>query len=88
VIEDLRNHLAVHDRRLAFLFGGGTSSAVNIAPAPSVGEKRKHEPLIPAIDGLTEICSKAVRNMGEIQAAAWETFVKQCEQAVVAQFEF
>lgn len=81
VIEDLRNHLAVHDRRLTFLFGGGTSSAVNIAPAPSEGEKRKHEPLIPAIDGLTEICKSAVCDMGETQAAAWETLVKQCEQA-------
>ncbi len=32
VSEDLRNHLAMHDRRLSFLFGAGTSSAVNIAP--------------------------------------------------------
>ena len=81
VIEDIRNHLAAHDRRLAFLFGAGTSSAVNIAPPPSAGERRKHEPLIPGIDGLTETCGTAVGAMGDTQAAAWKTLVKQCEQA-------
>lgn len=80
VIEDIRNHLAAHDRHLAFLFGAGTSSAVNIAPAPAAGEKRKHEPLIPGIDGLTKVCSAAVGSMGAIEAAAWGTLVKQCEQ--------
>lgn len=81
VIEDVRNHLAVHDRRLLFLFGAGTSSAVNIAPAPSVGEKRAHEPLIPGIEGLTRICGAAVSGLGEIQSGAWMTLAKQCEQA-------
>lgn len=80
VIDDVRNHLAAHDRRLAFLFGAGTSSAVNIAPAPLQGEKSKHEPLIPGNEALTEICCTAVGNMGETQAAAWKTLVKQCEQ--------
>jgi hypothetical protein len=80
VVEDLRNHLAAHNRRLAFLFGAGTSSAVNIAPDPIAGEKRKHEPLIPGIDGLTEVCEVAVSNMGEPQKAAWMALVKQCEQ--------
>lgn len=31
VVEDLRNHLATHDRPLAFLFGAGTSYSINIA---------------------------------------------------------
>jgi len=79
VIDDLRSHLAAHDRQLAFLFGAGTSSAVNVAPAPAAGEKRKREPLIPGIDALTEVCRLAVAGMGENQAAAWETLVKQCE---------
>ncbi len=78
-IEDLRNHLATHDRRLAFLFGAGTSSSINIAPDPPAGEKRKHEPLIPGIDGLTTICSAAVRQMGKPQEAALTSLVKQCE---------
>ena len=79
VIDDLRSHLAAHDRQLAFLFGAGTSSAVNVAPAPAAGEKRKREPLIPGIDALTEVCRLAVVGMGGNQAAAWETLVKQCE---------
>ena len=80
VIEDLRNHLAMHDRRLSFLFGAGTSSAVNIAPAPPVGEKTKHVPLIPGIDGLTEFCRKAVSDLGKDQTNAWDTLVSQCKK--------
>ncbi len=80
VIEDVRNHLAAHDRRLAFLFGAGTSSAVNVAPPTAVGEKPKHEPLIPGSDGLTDVCRMAVGNIGSAQAAAWDTLVRQCEQ--------
>ncbi len=80
VIENIRNHLATHDRRLAFLFGAGTSSAVNIAPPPVAEEKPRHLPLIPSIDGLTELCGNAVMDVGKTQAAAWATLVKQCEQ--------
>ena len=80
VIENMRNHLATHDRHLAFLFGAGTSSAVNIAPNPAVGEKPRHVPLIPGIEGLTEVCGKAVCSIGETEAAAWVTLVKQCEK--------
>ncbi len=80
VIEDLRNHLAMHDRRLSFLFGAGTSSAVNVASDPPEGEKPKHKPLIPGIDGLTDICFTAVRQMGEEQAAAWDKLVSQCKK--------
>ncbi len=80
VIEDIRNHLATHDRRLAFLFGAGTSSAVNIAPDSTVGQKPKHEPLIPGIDGLTDICCSAVSNTGKSQSEAWKILVTQCDQ--------
>ena len=80
VIEDLRNHLAMHDRHLSFLFGAGTSSSINIAPDPPAGEKPTHEPLIPGIDGLTEVCRTEISDMGENQAKAWEMLVKQCEQ--------
>ena len=80
VVEDLRNHLAAHDRRLAFLFGAGTSSAVNIASAPAVGEKPRHESLIPGTDELTDVCRRAVVEMGGPQAAAWDALVRQCEQ--------
>ena len=80
MVEDLRNHLAAHDRHIAFLFGAGTSSSVNIAPAPHAGQKMKHEPLIPGIDGLTEVCHTMVSNMGKGQAEAWDILIKQCEQ--------
>lgn len=80
VAEDLRNHLAMHNRRLSFLFGAGTSSAVNIAPAPPVGEKPTHVPLIPGIDGLTEFCRKAVCELGKDQASAWDELVNQCKK--------
>ena len=80
VTEDLRNHLAMHDRRLSFLFGAGTSSAVNISPDPPVGEKPRHEPLIPGIDGLTEFCRKAVSDLGKDQTDAWNTLVNQCKK--------
>ena len=80
MIEDIRNHLAAHDRRLSFLFGAGTSSSINIAPAPAAGQKPKHEPLIPGIEALTEVCGAAVGALGTTQAAAWSALVKQCEQ--------
>jgi SIR2-like protein len=77
--EDLRNHLAMHDRRLSFLFGAGTSSAVNIEPDPPPGGRRKHEPLIPGIDGLTESCRESVSQLGEGHASAWQALAEQCQ---------
>lgn len=80
VIEDLRNHLAAHDRCVAFLFGAGTSSSINVAPPPSQGEKPQHQPLIPEVLALTEICKGAVSDKGENHAKAWEMLAEQCEQ--------
>ena len=79
VIEDLRNHLAMHDRRLYFLFGAGTSSAVNIAPEPLPGQKAAYLPLIPGIEGLTKLCMDAVCGVGKDQETAWCTLVSQCD---------
>ena len=80
MIEDLRNHLASHDNRIVFLFGSGTSSAVNIALPPPAGTRPIHEPLIPGIDGLSELCATAVSEIGTAQARAWEALVEQCRQ--------
>jgi len=80
VAEDLRNHLAMHDRRLFFLFGAGTSSAVNVAPDPPAGEKPKYEPLIPGIDGLTKLCREAVCDLSTDHEKAWDKLVKQCKK--------
>ena len=76
----MRNHLAPHDRHLSFLFGAGTSCAINIAPAPQAGKKPAHEPLIPGIDGMTEFCRRTVCDLGEKQTKAWKTLVCQCKR--------
>ena len=47
-LADLRDHLARHDKPIAFFFGAGTSCAVAV---PDGGQQSK--PLIPAVAGLT-----------------------------------
>ncbi|MGO8761430.1 MAG: SIR2 family protein [Desulfobaccales bacterium] len=79
-IEELRDHLATHDKPIFFLFGAGTSSAINVAPPPEPGKKPVFWPLIPGIDGLTGCCAEAVVGKGEAYSAAWESLVFQCEQ--------
>jgi len=61
-----------------FLFGAGTSSAINIAPPPNPGDLRKYQPLIPGVDGLTTICEKAVADLGESHKKAWASMAQQC----------
>lgn len=80
VIENVRNHLATQDRRLAFLLGAGTSSAINVAPVTPVGEKPKHEPLIPGIETLTDVCKTAVCSIGEKEDAAYDLLIDQCKR--------
>ncbi len=80
VIKDIRDHLAAHDRHLAFLFGAGTSSAINIATDVAAGEKPKHIALIPGIEGLTKNCCDAVCGLGTSETEAWKVLVKQCGQ--------
>ncbi len=70
----------MHDRRLCFLFGAGTSSSVNVARSSSPGNKPEYKPLIPGIDGLTELCCKAACDLGEEYKSAWETLLEQCQQ--------
>lgn len=81
VIEDLRGHLAQHDRRLMFLFGAGASCAVTVAAQTREGDEPKVEPLIPAIDGLTETCREAVSTLGGAETAAWHAILEECEEA-------
>ena len=78
VIETIRNHLSVHDRRLTFLFGAGTSSAVNVAVPPAAGKSPDHDPLIPGIQLLTKRCGAAVSALGHQHAEAWEALEQQC----------
>jgi len=76
IAEDLRNHLATHDRRLLFLFGAGTSCAVNVAAEPDAGVRKPFVPLIPGIAGLTEVCAGAVAELGADEAKAWELLAR------------
>ena len=50
-LADLRDHLARHDKPIAFFFGAGTSCAVRVASPP---ENTQTQPLIPVVSGLTE----------------------------------
>lgn len=67
----LRDHLASHDRAVSFLFGAGTSSAVNVAPPG-------FRSLIPAVAGLTAECKVEVENLGALQADAWVKMCGEC----------
>jgi hypothetical protein len=75
VLADLRDHLARHDRPVAFLFGAGTSCSVK----KGVGEAS--EPLIPAVAGLTSIATKGVAAIGEKHASAWQKIAQYCKDS-------
>jgi hypothetical protein len=79
ITEELRNHLASHDRSFCFLFGAGASSAINVAPIPKAGAKRQYIPLIPSIVPLTQICKEAASSLGENFSKALELLENQCE---------
>lgn len=80
VVENLRNHLAAHDRPLAFLFGAGTSYSINIAPPAKPNEKRPHIPIVPDIAGLTNLCKAAIKQLGDTFEKAWDVLEQQCAQ--------
>jgi hypothetical protein len=79
ITEELRNHLASHDRSFCFLFGAGASSSINVAPIPKAGAKRQYIPLIPSIAPLTQICKEAASSLGENFSKAWKLLENQCE---------
>jgi hypothetical protein len=73
-IGDLRDHLARHDKPIAFLFGAGTSCSVKVVRAKG-GEQ---EPLIPAVAGVTRICASEVQGLGKEYAEAWTKVEAEC----------
>lgn len=74
-VADLRDHLARHDKPIAFLFGAGTSCSVKaIRPDGATPD----EPLIPAVAGLTRICATEVRGLGKKYEQAWSKVEAQC----------
>ena len=72
ILADFRDHLARHDKPLAFLFGAGTSCAVRVG----VGDK--NNALIPAVAGLTTLTKVDASTLGEKYAKAWETVEQDC----------
>ena len=69
-LADLRDHLARHDKPIAFFFGAGTSCAV---PASSPGVNAHTQPLIPAVASLTAMSKKDASDLGEKFEKAWES---------------
>lgn len=74
-LSDLRDHLARHDKPIAFFFGAGTSCAVRV---PAEGGKTR--PLIPAVAGLTAIAKDDAAKLGEKYAKAWDLIEGQCKE--------
>lgn len=74
-LSDLRDHLARHDKPIAFFFGAGTSCAVRVS-----AEDGKASPLIPAVVGLTAIAKGDATKLGEKYAKAWESIEGQCKE--------
>jgi hypothetical protein len=77
-LTDLRDHLARHDKPIAFLFGAGTACAVKVA---SPGGESEKEPLIPAVGPLTDLCRKDATDLGEEFADAWNLIEAQCKES-------
>jgi hypothetical protein len=77
-ITHFRDHLARHDKPLFFLFGAGTSCAVNIAPPAKGGAPRGFKPLIPAVAQLTILCKDAAAKLGAVFTSAWSAIETEC----------
>lgn len=75
-LSDLRDHLARHDKPIAFFFGAGTSCSVRVADP---GEVDKTMPLIPAVAGLTEKCTNEASQLGAKYQEAWTRIDAHCQ---------
>lgn len=77
LLADLRDHLARHDKRVAFLFGAGTSCAVRIPPTE---DDEDDEPLIPDVAVLTEMCKDTIKTEGDQYAKGWDNVWLACKE--------
>lgn len=77
LVTDLRDHLARHDKPIAFFFGAGTSCSV-VVPSGAGG---KTQSLIPAVLGLTAACKKDGGDLGAPYAKAWDLIEAHCASA-------
>lgn len=76
-LADLRDHLARHDKPIAFFFGAGTSCSVIVPTA----DGQSTQPLIPAVPGLTSACKKDGGALGDKYVKAWDSIEAQCKDA-------
>ena len=74
LITSLRDHLARHDKPIAFLIGAGASSAVRV-------DRDGHglTSLIPNTTALTGLCKESVSALGNNFAAGWDLLVEECQ---------
>lgn len=77
LLADLRDHLARHDKRVAFLFGAGTSCAVRV---PSTNDDDEDEPLIPDVAALTKLCKDKIKAEEDPYANAWDRVWAACKE--------
>lgn len=77
ILADCRDHLARHDKPIAFFFGAGTSCAVRV---PAAGGDSKTKPLIPAVASLTAIAKKEAATLGAQFAQAWKSIEEHCTE--------
>ena len=76
-LSNLRDHLARHDKPIAFFFGAGTSCAVRVS---SPGNNSEMRPIIPAVTELTKICREDAAALGKKFSDAWESIEAQCKE--------
>lgn len=76
LLADFRDHLARHDKPIAFFFGAGTSCAVRV---PSKADAAKSESLVPAVAALTAIAKADAGALGAPFGKAWTAIEKQCQ---------
>lgn len=78
LLADLRDHLARHDKPIAFFFGAGTSCAVRVGEP---GEDGTAKPLIPDVAGLTLRCKEKAIELGPKFERAWCGIEARCREA-------
>jgi hypothetical protein len=78
-IEKLRDHLASHDKPLAFLIGAGASCAAKDATDPS-----GNAPLVPPIAPLGAMCADAVQAAGAHLRTAFDAIAHEIATVPVA----
>jgi hypothetical protein len=81
-VEKLRDHLAAHDKPIAFLIGAGASCSVRDSDG-----KPLDPPLVPAIAALGGRCAEAVKALGDEHETAYRQMAKDVNPTSSANVE-